>query len=74
MACEYCRGQKQLHPQSRELSSKGDFYAGIAVGIYDAELAVVAVADTYEPNYMEAYISIKYCPICGQAVNKEERK
>lgn len=38
----------------------------------NGELSVSAHAGTYEPNYLEAYRKINYCPMCGRKLNEDE--
>lgn len=66
MACIYCEGNSNLISRSERLSLKSDFYPGIDVGIDGNELFVEGSADTYEPNYIEESIRIKFCPMCGR--------
>ena len=71
MTCEYCADFYECEPilNTRDrFSSKGDFCPGIAVGIEEGSLCVVSVADVYEPNYQEERIKIKFCPMCGRAL------
>lgn len=72
MSCEYCKGERPLLERINKLSTKGDFYPGIAVDIYENRLCIDAVADTYEPNYLEEDIEIKFCPMCGDSLTEEE--
>lgn len=64
--CNYCSGEVPLCETSEKLSSKGDFYPGISAEIDGKTLCIIATADVYEPNYLDADISINYCPICGR--------
>lgn len=71
MACAFCKGRKNLIESNEHMSFKGDFFAGITVSIDGNLLNVFAVADTYEPNSMEAEAEIFFCPMCGEElVNK----
>ena len=40
--------------------------------IEDNELYVTAVPDTYEPGFMEEFVQINYCPMCGEKLVHEE--
>ena len=71
MSCEYCRGTRTLIEQRDKLSRKGDFYPGLEVFIEDDILSVIAVADTYEPGYLEGIININFCPMCGEKLVEE---
>lgn len=64
--CKYCSGEKSLRCTRGRLSSKGDFAPGIEVFVERGMLYITAVADVYEPNYMEEEIEINYCPKCGR--------
>ena len=66
MACEFCKNCKPLAECDKRLSLKGDFHPGIYVDVCEGMLYIEAVPDTYEPGYMEKYIDINYCPMCGQ--------
>ena len=73
MACKYCKDEAFLIDTRRgHFSSKRDFAYGIRVDIVRNELGIEAVADTYEPNYMEEYVKIKFCPMCGEKLVQEE--
>lgn len=71
MSCEYCEKGALLVSASSWHSSKGDFYPGISVGIDGDELWIEATPDTYEPGYMEEYIKINFCPMCGTRLSEE---
>ena len=69
--CEFCRNDgwsenENLINPSSHLSSKGDFYSGFTVYVDGDSLSIRAVADTYEPSYMEDEIKINFCPMCGR--------
>lgn len=66
--CRYCRENTpdDLVSRSEEISRKGDFYPGMDVYISGRELCIECTPDTYEPSYMDAYIFIDYCPMCGR--------
>lgn len=66
MSCSFCNGDENLLTGRTKLSLKGDFYPGIDVCIDGKELYITAVADVYEPSYMEEHIEIHFCPMCGQ--------
>lgn len=74
MSCDFCKmvNNEWIVDQRDKISLKGDFYPGIQAFIDGKELVIVAVADTYEPNFMESRIEIHFCPICGQKLS--ERK
>ena len=72
MSCEYCQGTKAIISDIDKLSKKGDFYPGIIISIYEGMLCAEAVADTYEPNYMDTQVRIKYCPMCGENLEEYE--
>lgn len=65
--CECCKdyySNKPILDTRTKLSNKGDFYPGIEVDIVFNKLSIVAVADVYEPGYVETDININYCPMC----------
>ena len=74
MGCIYCTyGGKLLVWGRNKLSKKGDFYPGVDIGV-DPEknvLFVEAVADVYEPSFVEAAIEISFCPMCGRYLKEE---
>ena len=67
--CEYCDGKCKfiLHGRT-EYSKKGDFYPGVDVWIepVNKRICIDAVADVYEPHYIEERIQIRFCPMCGK--------
>lgn len=69
MSCDFCKlvNGEWMIDQRNKMSLKGDFYPGIQAYIYGKELNIVA--DTYEPNFMEANIEIRFCPMCGQKLS-----
>lgn len=71
--CEYCSGKRYILEHSERLSRKGNFYAGLDVGVYDDLLFVEGCADTYEPNYIEVGAKINFCPMCGLKIGKEDK-
>ena len=74
MSCDFCKmvNNEWIVDQRDKISLKGNFYPGIPAFIDGKKLVIVAVADTYEPNFMESRIEIHFCPICGQKLS--ERK
>lgn len=74
MACEYCKDceeyfdiyPKELMSLNEKMSPKGDFYPGIRLSIDGDTLRAQAIADVYEPSFMEKEIKINFCPMCGQ--------
>lgn len=71
--CEYCTDKytnKTLIDTCKELSKKRMIVPGIAVGIEDGELWVIASPDTYEPGYMEESVKINFCPMCGRKLEE----
>jgi hypothetical protein len=78
MACEYCRSAewylneypKELMSLDEKMSLKGDFYPGIRLVIDGATLHAQAIADVYEPSYMEKEIKINFCPVCGRMLKE----
>ena len=66
MSCSFCEGDENLLSSRIHLSTKGDFYPGIDVYIAEKELCITAVANVYEPNFMEESIEICFCPMCGK--------
>ena len=66
MSCVYCCGDRNLIECVDRLSTKGDFHPGIIASIYENTITIQAVADTYEPNFMEEDIKINFCPMCGK--------
>lgn len=74
MACEYCRDKltKEILHDRTCVSLKGAKFPGIEVFIDEDELTVIAVADTYEPNYQEVVVQINFCPMCGRELKSKE--
>lgn len=74
MACRYCKGydeysfpnRKDLMSFDEKLSLKGDFWPGIKLTIEGDVLRAQAVADVYEPSYIERTTKINFCPMCGR--------
>lgn len=74
MSCEYCKDceeylyidQKELMSLDEKMSLKRDIYPGIRLTIDGDMLRAQAIADTYEPSYIEKEIKINFCPMCGQ--------
>ncbi len=64
--CEYCERDEPIIDTMNELSLKGDFYYGLRMYISDNELCITSCPDTYEPSFQEAFVPIKFCPMCGK--------
>lgn len=70
--CKYCCGVKSILDTQLIPSRKNEFgYPGIEVMIDGEELCVYAVADTYEPNFQEEFVTINFCPMCGRKLKEE---
>ena len=77
MACKYCDWFSDDHEElvntRTKLSKKTDKYPGIYACIdREANLYIEAVADTYEPSYLEHSIKINFCPMCGRELREKE--
>ncbi len=68
--CDYCAGIKYILDTQTTMSYKGDFFPGVHILIDDDELCVDAVADVYEPHYIEEKTKINYCPMCGRKLKE----
>lgn len=73
MACKYCdwwckeHDHEDLINTRTKLSKKGEWYPGITATINElGYLTIEAVADTYEPGYLDHVIEINFCPMCGR--------
>lgn len=70
MACDYCKGIKNLHSYDigkKEIkNTEYNESVGIEVYIDANELIIDCVANTFEPNFTDAEILINFCPMCGQ--------
>lgn len=64
--CDYCKGYAPFLKSSENLSLKGDFFPGVDMYLDGDELQLSISPDTYEPSYMEAYVKIRFCPMCGE--------
>ena len=70
--CEFCNGDDFIIYTRTRMSDKADFIPGIDVHLDGRKLSVCAVADTYEPNFMEACVLIRYCPMCGEKLKDKD--
>lgn len=70
MSCKFCSGEEALYDDMTNLSLKGDFYPGTKAWICDGTIDITSVADTYEPNFCEVSIPIKFCPVCGKRIKE----
>ena len=68
--CKYCMSYKPII-DTFNIGKHADMY-GIDLVIEDNKLKISAAVDTYEPGYEEAEVKIKYCPICGRKLEKED--
>lgn len=71
--CNYCQHGYQndyLINSATKMSKKRDFYPGVEVVIDDGTLWVTASPDTYEPGYMEEFVKINFCPMCGRKLEE----
>ena len=70
MSCSVCKGEKYLYNSQTKYSYKGDFMPGVTINVENGKLYIDAIADTYEPNYIEIETDIFYCPVCGEKFAK----
>ena len=73
--CKYCNEwpTAELFNNCTKLSKKRDCYPGINVEIMqkDSTLHIGACPDTYEPGWIEAFVDINYCPMCGRKLKDD---
>lgn len=77
MDCKYCaeycgEDSKEDIYNDRKLSHKrNQIYVGTQIYIEDNNLHLFAVADTYEPGFIEAKAPINFCPMCGRKLTTQ---
>ena len=66
--CNFCCdfGDALINTRKHLSLKNSHMFPGIVVSVDEGFLSVTAVADTYEPNFQDEYVPIKFCPMCGR--------
>jgi hypothetical protein len=67
MSCPFCEGNNYLSKQ--EIRNVGDFNARIKGTEISLVIKTYDGGSFYESSYVEKYIPIVYCPICGDKLH-----